>query len=148
METRTGPLQSESELAGVERLYRRLGFEPDEGTTEELRSGATPLRQSDNSGRHAVALERLDAAGLVYPCTCTRRQIAERVGTLFGDRAMAVPPDPDAAAAMLEALVGRFLDFLFFLFPSPVESIGAVMVSVSASVSEINVITVSTGATP
>jgi glutamyl-tRNA synthetase/glutamyl-Q tRNA(Asp) synthetase len=58
-----------------------LGFEPDEGATADFRRGPLSLRQSDNGERYAAALDRLDHAGLVYPCTCTRRQIAERVGT-------------------------------------------------------------------
>jgi len=63
-----------------------LGFEPAAGTTADFRRGPpprspSPLRQSDNGERYAAALDRLDRAGLVYPCTCTRRQIAERVGS-------------------------------------------------------------------
>lgn len=57
-----------------------LGLLPDEGATEDFRRGSLPLRQSDNTERYAAALDRLHRAGLVYPCTCTRRQIAERVG--------------------------------------------------------------------
>lgn len=34
------------------------------------------IRQSERIGAHAEALERLKAMGLVYPCTCTRAQIA------------------------------------------------------------------------
>jgi glutamyl-Q tRNA(Asp) synthetase len=34
------------------------------------------MRQSEQSAAHAEALARLRAAGLLYPCTCTRRDIA------------------------------------------------------------------------
>jgi glutamyl-Q tRNA(Asp) synthetase len=34
-------------------------------------------RQSDHMADYAAALERLDALGLVYPCFCTRKDIAE-----------------------------------------------------------------------
>ena len=39
-----------------------LGFEADEG----------PIRQSDDDGPYAAALERLGAAGAVYGCDCSR----------------------------------------------------------------------------
>jgi len=37
---------------------------------------APPLRQSARQGAYADALARLRAAGLLYPCDCTRRDIA------------------------------------------------------------------------
>ncbi len=37
---------------------------------------ATPLRQSDRLPRYAEALDRLWEAGLLYPCSCRRRDIA------------------------------------------------------------------------
>jgi len=41
---------------------------------------STPvLRQSARGDAYRGALERLDAAGLVYPCFCTRKEIAEEV---------------------------------------------------------------------
>lgn len=63
-----------------------LGLEADEGHTAEYRAnrglsggGARcGLRQSDNDARYAAALASLDARGLVYPCSCTRREIAQR----------------------------------------------------------------------
>ncbi len=36
-------------------------------------------RQSQHLAEHAAALERLEAAGLLYPCFCTRREIAEEI---------------------------------------------------------------------
>ncbi len=62
-----------------------LGLEPDEGTTAEFRRGPLPLRQSDNEARYAAALARLEAAGLVYACTCTRRQIEAAGGRRRGE---------------------------------------------------------------
>lgn len=57
-----------------------LGFAPDEGRPEELRTGPSPFRQSDCGGRYERALARLAALGLVYACRCTRRTIAAAVG--------------------------------------------------------------------
>lgn len=58
-----------------------LGFEPDQFDTGSFR--ADPLthsaRQSNQEGRYAAALAQLAAQGLVYPCRCTRRDIAARV---------------------------------------------------------------------
>jgi len=62
-----------------------LGLEPDEGTTEGFRRGPLPLRQSDNVERYAAALARLDAAGLAYPCVCSRKQIEKRGGRRGGE---------------------------------------------------------------
>lgn len=52
-----------------------LGLVPDEGTTVEFRAGALPLRQSDNVSRYQAALERLEAEAVVYPCTCSRKDV-------------------------------------------------------------------------
>ncbi len=65
-----------------------LGLIPDEGTTVEFRAGALALRQSDNVSRYEAALERLEAAGLVYPCTCSRKDVEaylEERGREVGD---------------------------------------------------------------
>ena len=56
-----------------------LGFVPDEGTTAELRAGASALRQSDNEWRYAAAITALELRGLVYPCRCSRSDIAQLV---------------------------------------------------------------------
>lgn len=44
------------------------------------------VRQSDPQVRaaHVAALDRLDAAGLLYPCFCTRREIAEAASAAHG----------------------------------------------------------------
>jgi glutamyl-Q tRNA(Asp) synthetase len=62
-----------------------LGLAPDEGTTAAFRAGPTPLRQSDDGDRYAAAVDRLGAAGLVYACTCTRKQIQARTGRRRGE---------------------------------------------------------------
>jgi glutamyl-Q tRNA(Asp) synthetase len=46
-----------------------LGFVPDEGVEARV-------RQSDRASHYTAALERLRAAGEVYPCRCSRREIA------------------------------------------------------------------------
>lgn len=42
-----------------------------------LRADDAPLRQSTRSAAYAAALDDLIARGLVYPCACTRREIAD-----------------------------------------------------------------------
>ena len=40
----------------------------------------TPVRrQSEHIGDYRAALDRLEAAGLIYPCFCTRREIREEI---------------------------------------------------------------------
>lgn len=56
-----------------------LGFTPDVGTTAEFRAGANALRQSDNDWRYAAAITALEIRGLVYPCRCSRGDIARLV---------------------------------------------------------------------
>lgn len=89
----------EFELAILEDL-EWLGFEPDAGSLHSFgerfaqRSSDTigphhrvphRFRQSDNDARYASALDRLAHRGVVYPCICTRRDIAERVGHAAGE---------------------------------------------------------------
>ncbi len=45
-----------------------LGFEPDDAL----------VRQSEREALYSAALDRLAALGLVYPCDCTRREIADQ----------------------------------------------------------------------
>jgi glutamyl-Q tRNA(Asp) synthetase len=49
-----------------------LGLVPDEPSIAAFRTGPTTYRQSDAGGAYATALARLDAAGLVYACACSR----------------------------------------------------------------------------
>lgn len=49
------------------------------------------VRQSERTDLYHAAIDRLDAAGLVYPCYCTRREIHEAAGAPNG------PPTPEGA---------------------------------------------------
>ena len=62
-----------------------LGLTPDVAETATFRAGPLPQRQSDNTGRYEAALERLDRAGLVYACDCSRRDMAQEVPDVFGE---------------------------------------------------------------
>ena len=42
------------------------------------------LRQSRRLGAYKAALEQLEASGLVYPCFCTRKEIAEEIARAGG----------------------------------------------------------------
>ncbi len=53
---------------------RWLGLGWDEGP--DLGGGAGPYRQSERGGRYQAALDRLQQAGLAYPCFCSRAEIA------------------------------------------------------------------------
>lgn len=62
-----------------------LGLVPDLGDTGDFRAGPFSQRQSDNTSRYEQALARLDEAGLVYPCDCSRKDIAQQVPDVFGE---------------------------------------------------------------
>lgn len=62
-----------------------LGLTPDGGTTAEFRAGPHPQRQSEAGLRYASALERLDRAQRVYPCNCSRKEIAQDLPDRFGE---------------------------------------------------------------
>ncbi|GGD40411.1 tRNA glutamyl-Q(34) synthetase GluQRS [Croceicoccus pelagius] len=63
------------------------------------------IRQSSRIANHADALDRLKAMGLVYPCTCTRAQIAAAAsevgpdGPVYPGTCRHAGTDPDAPAA-------------------------------------------------
>lgn len=57
-----------------------LGFIPDEPPIEAFRSGPCDGRQSDHPERYESALALLASAGLVYGCSCSRKEILERAG--------------------------------------------------------------------
>lgn len=50
----------------------RLGLVPDEPPIAALRAGPSSFRQSDCGAVYAAAARRLDDAGLVYACRCSR----------------------------------------------------------------------------
>ena len=60
--------------ARVLEELRWLGLDWDEGPDVGGRRG--PYRQSERLDRYRLALERLRGAGLVYPCFCSRAEVA------------------------------------------------------------------------
>ncbi|WP_037498920.1 tRNA glutamyl-Q(34) synthetase GluQRS [Sphingomonas jaspsi] len=73
-----------------------LGLAPD----------AAPLVQSQRTGLYQAALDRLKAAGLVYPCFCTRADIAQALSAPHGGATgtypgtcRGLPDDPDRRAS-------------------------------------------------
>jgi glutamyl-Q tRNA(Asp) synthetase len=58
-----------------------LGLVPDGASTDDFRRGPHPQRQSDDRGRYEPRLAELESRGLVYPCICSRADIARAAGT-------------------------------------------------------------------
>jgi glutamyl-tRNA synthetase/glutamyl-Q tRNA(Asp) synthetase len=54
----------------------RLGIAADEPSTDALRRGPSPFRQSDNDDEYRAALALLEGVGLAYACDCTRSTFA------------------------------------------------------------------------
>lgn len=52
------------------------------------------MRQSERLAAHGAALDQLWKAGLLYPCTCSRREIAAALGAPHGGVAGAGPDGP------------------------------------------------------
>ena len=67
---RVRPGKMEQQLADL----RWLGLDWDEGP--DVGGPYAPYQQSERRARYAAALERLAAAGRVYACACSRRDIA------------------------------------------------------------------------
>jgi len=55
-----------------------LGLEPDGGTAQSFRSGATTYRQSDRIDRYAQVLDLFGAHSLIFACDCSRKKIARK----------------------------------------------------------------------
>jgi glutamyl-Q tRNA(Asp) synthetase len=68
-------------VAGIEQDLRWLGLEWD----------GEPLVQSRRTQVYAAALEQLKARGLVYPCFCTRADIAASLTAPHGDAGSSYP---------------------------------------------------------
>lgn len=107
-----------------------LGFTPDEGTTAEFRAGTSALRQSDSDWRYAAAITALEIRGLVYPCRCSRGDIARFIehrpnketrypGTC---RDAAIPPD---ASLQRRVRLGPDRERFFDLLRGPHEQVPA-----------------------
>ncbi|MEZ5582169.1 MAG: tRNA glutamyl-Q(34) synthetase GluQRS [Candidatus Competibacteraceae bacterium] len=60
---------------GILRVLERFGLTWD----------GTVVYQSQRTDYYQAALEHLEAAGLVYPCTCSRREIAQQSGGATGE---------------------------------------------------------------
>jgi glutamyl/glutaminyl-tRNA synthetase len=67
--------RAELEAALLDDLDR-LGLLADEPSTEELRAGPSPFRQSDNGPLYEAAVEQLAAVTDVYACDCSRTTFA------------------------------------------------------------------------
>ena len=90
------PTRSRPEfVTAIEDDLRWLGLEWDEA----------PLVQSDRAGEYAAALDRLKALGLVYPCFCSRADIAAALTAPHGPRSRypgtcrGLPDDPARRSA-------------------------------------------------
>jgi glutamyl-Q tRNA(Asp) synthetase len=90
------PTRSRPEfVSGIEQDLRWLGLEWDE----------EPLVQSGRGAIYAAALEQLKARGLVYPCFCTRADIAAALNAPHGPTpaypgtCRGLPNDPGRLAA-------------------------------------------------
>lgn len=79
--TRCKPVYEE----GILEVLEWLGLRPDRGMAGEFRAGKTDYRQSDCRILYAAALESLREGGAVYPCTCSRRILKERLGPGNGE---------------------------------------------------------------
>jgi glutamyl-tRNA synthetase len=83
---------------------RWLGLDWDEGP--DVGGPSAPYRQSERLPSYAAALERLRAAGLVYPCFCSRAEIAAASQAPHGP-ADEGPRYPGTCAALSPAEVAR-----------------------------------------
>lgn len=62
------------------------------------------VRQTTRAAAHREALERLRAAGLLYPCFCTRREIREEIQRMGGaPHAGEAPPYPGTCRHLSQA---------------------------------------------
>lgn len=69
---------------------QRSRREHERGQLADLRAlgidfDGVPVRQSERTGLYEAALERLRAAGRLYPCFCTRAEIREAASAPHGD---------------------------------------------------------------
>jgi len=74
----------EFEAAILEDLHW-LGLEVDEPELKDFAEGPSPYRQSDCTEHYETALAHLHAAGLVYACDCSRKQVLTRTGQDGGE---------------------------------------------------------------
>jgi glutamyl-tRNA synthetase len=86
---------------------RWLGLDWDEGP--DVGGPRGPYRQSERSARYEEALARLRAAGRVYPCFCSRAEIAAASQAPHGP-ADEGPRYPGTCRSLSSAEVGRRVD--------------------------------------
>ena len=99
------------------RDYEWLGLDWDEG----------PVYQSSHGEAYERALGRLEAAGMVYPCTCSRKEIAAIASAPHGDegprypgtcrRGVTKPGKPPALRFVFEEPSPGFEDVLCGSYP-------------------------------
>ncbi|CAN5150498.1 tRNA glutamyl-Q(34) synthetase GluQRS [soil metagenome] len=110
---RTGVM--ETQLAEL----RWLGLDWDEGP--DIGGGYGPYLQSEREDRYRVALETLAAAGLLYACGCSRREIAAAASAPHaGDEGPRYPGTCMARACTADALPGGGVALRFRVPPEPV----------------------------
>lgn len=88
--------EEQGALEHQQEMLRWLGLDWDEGP--DIGGRCAPYRQSERASRYREALERLRAQDHVYPCYCTREELAEaRRRQLAAGRA---PRYPGTCAAL------------------------------------------------
>jgi glutamyl-tRNA synthetase len=78
-----GPRVIPGSAEGIMEDLRWLGLDWDEGP--DLGGPHAPYLQSERGAHYARAIAQLQAKGLVYPCTCSRKEILELASAPHGD---------------------------------------------------------------
>jgi len=78
-----GPRVVAGSAASIAEDLRWLGLDWDEGP--DVGGPHRPYVQSERTAHYAAAIESLRARGLVYPCTCSRKDILELASAPHGD---------------------------------------------------------------
>lgn len=104
MEDLDGPRVRPGMADAILEDLRWLGLDWDEGP--DVGGPYAPYVQSQRSKRYREVIEELRARGLVYPCTCTRKELAESASAPHGEEAVYPgtcrdgPTHPERPAAM------------------------------------------------
>ena len=107
-------------MAGAILDLRWLGLDWDEGP--DIGGGAAPYIQSERRQIYDSALERLKAAELVYPCTCTRADIERAASAPHAEDEGPTYPGTCASrsSADADALHDRPFAWRFRVPPGPI----------------------------
>ena len=102
---------------------RWLGFDWDEGP--DVGGPHAPYTQTERKSRYAAALATLHAAGLAYPCVCTRRDVEGGLSAPHAEECLHYPGTcrdrfPDYAAAYAALPPGRLPAWRFRTMPGAV----------------------------